>query len=69
MEIVYSIVVVVNFCIESCGVYSCFDYLDCDDENWLCYSVYNLVIEDMVKCDVNMVFKFCEVFLLKVCLY
>lgn len=69
MEIVYSIVVVVNFRMESCGVYSCFDFLDCDDENWLCYSIYDLNIDKMFICDVNMVFKFREVFLFKVCLY
>lgn len=45
MEMVFLIVVVVNYCIESCGVYVCFDYLECDDENWLCYLIYNLEME------------------------
>lgn len=48
MEMVYVMVVFVNFCIESCGVYSCFDFLDCDDENWLCYFLYLLELEFMM---------------------
>ncbi|SDJ12462.1 succinate dehydrogenase subunit A [Ferrimonas sediminum] len=43
-----------NFRTESRGAHSREDYLDRDDANWLCHSIYNPVSGEMSKRDVNM---------------
>lgn len=43
-----------NFRTESRGAHSREDFLDRDDENWLCHSVFDPVTEQMTKRDVNM---------------
>ncbi|MGS0726299.1 succinate dehydrogenase flavoprotein subunit, partial [Shewanella sp. 0m-11] len=43
-----------NFRTESRGAHSREDYLERDDDNWLCHSIYDPVTELMTKRDVNM---------------
>ena len=51
-----------NFRTESRGAHSREDYLDRDDDNWLCDSLYNPVTQGMSKRDVNMTPKLREAF-------
>ena len=51
-----------NFRTESRGAHSREDYLDRDDDNWLCHSLYNPVTQGMSKRDVNMTPKLREAF-------
>jgi succinate dehydrogenase / fumarate reductase flavoprotein subunit len=43
-----------NFRTESRGAHSREDYLDRDDDNWLCHSLFDPVTKNMSKRDVNM---------------
>ena len=43
-----------NFRTESRGAHSREDFLERDDENWLCHSIFNPETESMAKRDVNM---------------
>ena len=58
METAYATAVAANFRTESRGAHSREDFLDRDDENWLCHSVYDPTSEEMSKRDVNMEPKF-----------
>jgi succinate dehydrogenase / fumarate reductase flavoprotein subunit len=62
METAYATVVAANFRTESRGAHSREDFLERDDENWLCHSVYDPTTETMHKRDVNMEPKFREAF-------
>ncbi|QTH64076.1 succinate dehydrogenase flavoprotein subunit [Psychrosphaera ytuae] len=54
METAYATAVAANFRTESRGAHSREDYLERDDENWLCHSIYDPTTEEMSKRDVNM---------------
>lgn len=54
METAYATAVAANFRTESRGAHSREDFLERDDENWLCHSIYDPNTEDMSKRDVNM---------------
>jgi succinate dehydrogenase / fumarate reductase flavoprotein subunit len=62
METAYATAVAANFRTESRGAHSREDFLERDDENWLCHSVYDPTTETMHKRDVNMEPKFREAF-------
>jgi len=62
METAYATAVAANFRTESRGAHSREDFLDRDDENWLCHSVYDPNSEEMSKRDVNMSPKYREAF-------
>ncbi|WP_028112306.1 succinate dehydrogenase flavoprotein subunit [Ferrimonas kyonanensis] len=51
-----------NFRTESRGAHSREDYLERDDANWLCHSIYNPVNGEMSKRDVNMTPKLRDAF-------
>ena len=54
METAYCTAKAANYRTESRGAHSREDYLDRDDENWLCHTIYSPDTEEMVKRDVNM---------------
>jgi len=54
METAYATAVAANFRTESRGAHSREDFLDRDDVNWLCHSVYDPNSEEMSKREVNM---------------
>lgn len=54
METAYATAVAANFRTESRGAHSREDFLERDDENWLCHSVYDPNSEQMSKREVNM---------------
>jgi succinate dehydrogenase / fumarate reductase flavoprotein subunit len=62
METAYATAVAANFRTESRGAHSREDFLERDDENWLCHSVYDPTTEEMSKRDVNMSPKYREAF-------
>ena len=62
METAYATAVAANYRTESRGAHSREDYLDRDDANWLCHTVYDPNSEEMSKRDVNMEPKFREAF-------
>ncbi|MBB1362029.1 MULTISPECIES: succinate dehydrogenase flavoprotein subunit [unclassified Shewanella] len=51
-----------NFRTESRGAHSREDYLDRDDDNWLCHSLFDPVTKNMSKRDVNMTPKLRDAF-------
>jgi succinate dehydrogenase / fumarate reductase flavoprotein subunit len=65
METAYATAVAANFRTESRGAHSREDFLERDDDNWLCHTVYDPSDESMHKREVNMSPKYCEAFLLK----
>jgi succinate dehydrogenase / fumarate reductase flavoprotein subunit len=62
METAYATAVAANYRTESRGAHSREDFLDRDDANWLCHTVYDPNTEEMSKRDVNMEPKFREAF-------
>ena len=62
METAYATAVAANFRTDSRGAHSREDFLERDDENWLCHSVYDPTTEEMSKRDVNMSPKYREAF-------
>ncbi|REL27359.1 succinate dehydrogenase flavoprotein subunit [Thalassotalea euphylliae] len=54
METAYCTAKAANYRTESRGAHSREDYLERDDENWLCHTIYTPGTEDMSKRDVNM---------------
>ncbi len=62
METAYATAVAANFRTESRGAHSREDFLERDDENWLCHSIYDPTNEEMSKRDVNMSPKYREAF-------
>ncbi|MBO9488768.1 succinate dehydrogenase flavoprotein subunit [Endozoicomonas sp. G2_1] len=54
METAFCTAKAANYRTESRGAHSREDYLDRDDENWLCHTIYTPETEDMSKRDVNM---------------
>ncbi len=62
METAYATAVAANYRTESRGAHSREDFLERDDENWLCHTIYDPNTEEMYKRDVNMEPKFREAF-------
>ena len=62
METAYATAVAANYRTESRGAHSREDFLERDDENWLCHTIYDPNTESMHKRDVNMEPKFREAF-------
>jgi succinate dehydrogenase / fumarate reductase flavoprotein subunit len=62
METAYATAVAANYRTESRGAHSREDFLERDDENWLCHTVYDPKTESMHKREVNMEPKFREAF-------
>ncbi len=62
METAYATAVAANYRTESRGAHSREDYLERDDENWLCHTIYDPNTETMHKRGVNMEPKFREAF-------
>ena len=54
METAFSTAKAANYRTESRGAHSREDFLDRDDENWLCHTIYTPETEEMSKRDVNM---------------
>ena len=54
METAFCTAKAANYRTESRGAHSREDYLERDDENWLCHTIYTPETEDMSKRDVNM---------------
>ena len=54
METAFATALAANYRTESRGAHSREDFLDRDDVNWLCHSVYDPKNEEMSKRDVNM---------------
>lgn len=62
METAFATALAANYRTESRGAHSREDFLDRDDVNWLCHSVYDPNNEEMSKRDVNMEPKFRDAF-------
>jgi succinate dehydrogenase / fumarate reductase flavoprotein subunit len=62
METAYATAVAANYRTESRGAHSREDFLERDDENWLCHTIYDPKTESMHKREVNMEPKFREAF-------
>jgi len=62
METAYATAVAANYRTESRGAHSREDFLDRDDENWLCHTIYDPKTEQMHKREVNMEPKYREAF-------
>ncbi|MBY5922246.1 succinate dehydrogenase flavoprotein subunit [Ferrimonas balearica] len=54
METAIATAMAANFRTESRGAHSREDFVERDDENWLCHSLYNPLTGEMTKRDVNM---------------
>ncbi|MBY5993887.1 succinate dehydrogenase flavoprotein subunit [Ferrimonas balearica] len=62
METAVATAMAANFRTESRGAHSREDFVDRDDENWLCHSLYNPLTGEMTKRDVNMTPKLRDAF-------
>ncbi|MBY6018491.1 succinate dehydrogenase flavoprotein subunit [Ferrimonas balearica] len=62
METAVATAMAANFRTESRGAHSREDFVDRDDENWLCHSLYNPLTGEMTKREVNMTPKLREAF-------